>query len=162
MNVNFYRCFTDSVTIRTVAFFVSFSYTYFGGCMGNTAEMPENEIKSELSRAYIHAVASRAGCACQWADRQTDNLGIDATIRFRGNFERLQNTNRLVTFDIQVKSTSQGIRYDGQGRIIYDGLTKVRYDDYRDANRTIPLFLILFDLPENSVEWLTLVVSGIY
>jgi hypothetical protein len=48
-------------------------------------KMPQNEIQSELSRAYIHAVVSRVGCACQWADRQTDNMGIDLTIRFKGD-----------------------------------------------------------------------------
>jgi hypothetical protein len=117
--------------------------------------MPQNEIKSELSSVYVHAVASMAGCACNRAERQTDNLGIDLTIRFRGDFPNLPSPARLVTFDVQLKSGSN-ISFDNQNSIVLDGLDKKNYDDYRDDRRNPPIFLILFVLPENSDEWLKL------
>jgi hypothetical protein len=117
--------------------------------------MPQNEIKSELSSVYVHAVASMAGCACNRAERQTDNLGIDLTIRFKGDFPNLPISSRLVTFDVQLKSCSH-ISSDEQNRIVLDGLDKKHYDDYRDDRRTPPIFLILFVLPENPDEWLKL------
>jgi hypothetical protein len=46
----------------------------------------DNDIKSELSYAYLHAVASRAGCECQVAGRHSDNQGIDAVVIGSGDF----------------------------------------------------------------------------
>jgi hypothetical protein len=120
--------------------------------------MTQNEIQSELNRAYIHAAASRVCCACQWADRQTDNFGIDLTIRFKGDISTLQGlkVSQTVVFDVQLKSCSQSVQYDKQDRIIFDGLKKSCYDDLRNDNRNPSAFLILFILPENPDEWLKL------
>ena len=37
--------------------------------------LSEKEIESELSYAYLHAVASRAGFACEYAGRHSDRAG---------------------------------------------------------------------------------------
>ena len=41
-------------------------------------------IESELSYAYLHAVASRAGFSCTHADRHLDSAGVDAQIQEDG------------------------------------------------------------------------------
>ena len=38
----------------------------------------EQNIESELSYAYLHAVASRAGIICENAGRHSDEAGVDA------------------------------------------------------------------------------------
>ena len=38
--------------------------------------LSENDIKSELSYASLHAIAARAGCECQVSQRHSDNRGI--------------------------------------------------------------------------------------
>ncbi len=118
--------------------------------------LPENEIKCELSNAYVHAVASRLGCRVQWSGRQYDNLGIDAKLCFQGNFNNLPVAISRVEIDIQVKSTSQYIELDQKGRIIFDGLTKNVYNQFRASNNPIPCFIVLFVLPNNAEEWLCL------
>lgn len=119
--------------------------------------MPENEIKCELSQAYVHAVVSRLGCVCQWANRQLDNLGIDAIVRFEGSFPKHPEARNSLTLDVQVKSTSQNLEFDASGeRIIFDGLTKNVYDRFRDKNRSVPALLVLLSLPNDSQQWLRL------
>jgi len=51
--------------------------------------LSDNDIKSELSYAYLHAVASRAGMACEVAGRHSDGAGVDATIRAKERFDSL-------------------------------------------------------------------------
>jgi hypothetical protein len=63
--------------------------------------LTENDIKAELSYAYLHAVASRAGCAAVW----TDGTGVDAVVRVRQRFaDDSQYTN--FSIDVQLKATS--------------------------------------------------------
>jgi hypothetical protein len=67
--------------------------------------LTENDIKAELSYAYLHAVASRAGCAAVWTDRHTDGTGVDAVVRVRQRFaDDSQYTN--FSIDVQLKATS--------------------------------------------------------
>jgi hypothetical protein len=49
--------------------------------------LSENNIKSELSYAYLHAVAARAGLGCHATDRHTDGAGVDAVLRARERFD---------------------------------------------------------------------------
>ena len=39
-----------------------------------------NDIESELSYAYLHAVVSQAGMSCKMGNRHEDGNGIDATV----------------------------------------------------------------------------------
>lgn len=50
------------------------------------ALLPGNEIESELSYAYLHAVAAKAGMGCEVSGRHSDKQGIDATVTASGNF----------------------------------------------------------------------------
>ncbi|NLZ59725.1 MAG: DUF4365 domain-containing protein [Lentisphaerae bacterium] len=64
----------------------------------------KQDIESELSYAYLYAVAAKAGFACQVSDRLSDNHGIDATVRV---FEKMSQDSVLTDFsmDLQLKAT---------------------------------------------------------
>jgi hypothetical protein len=115
--------------------------------------MQINEIKSELSVAYIRAVAARLGCSFDESGRQADNMGIDLTLRLEGKFP--ESDRRIVALDIQVKSTSSPLKYDPQGRgIILDGLSREVYENYSEVQRSPAGIIVLFVLPDNSNDWL--------
>ena len=40
--------------------------------------LTEQNIEAELSYAYLHAVASRAGFSCEYRNRHLDGAGVDA------------------------------------------------------------------------------------
>ena len=54
--------------------------------MKKGSNTPINDIKSELSYAYFHAVASRVGGAISPTSRLQDNMGIDAFFKIQGKF----------------------------------------------------------------------------
>lgn len=67
--------------------------------------LSENNIKSELSYAFLHAVAARAGLACHATDRHSDGAGVDAVLRARERFEP-DSIFTDFTVEVQLKATS--------------------------------------------------------
>src|SRR5205807_3879171 len=68
--------------------------------------LTQYDVEAELSYAYLHAVAAKAGMACQCSTRLADNAGIDATIHAVDDF----GPNAVLTdisLHIQLKATSQ-------------------------------------------------------
>ena len=68
--------------------------------------LTRNNILSELSYAYLHAVASRAGFSCEVAGRHSDGAGVDARVGWK---ERL-DPNTVHTnddFRVQLKATTK-------------------------------------------------------
>jgi hypothetical protein len=60
-----------------------------------------NEIESELSYAYLHAVTSRAGLNCKIENRHADNYGSDAIVDY---FDAIPGSYRTdVSLRIQLK-----------------------------------------------------------
>jgi hypothetical protein len=61
-------------------------------------------IESELSYAYLHAVASRCGFCCEVTGRHSDAAGVDAVLRVHG---RLVDDSVFTQFtiDVQLKAT---------------------------------------------------------
>jgi Domain of unknown function (DUF4365) len=110
-------------------------------------------IESELSYAYLHAVASKAGMSVREATRHEDNAGIDATLTAWGPFKDggyLQE----VDFKIQLKATikTPGIK-DSHLSYFLSGVK--RYNDLRATDIATPRFLVVLFLPENADNWLT-------
>jgi Domain of unknown function (DUF4365) len=65
--------------------------------------LPSNDIESELSYAYLHAVASKAGMNCKLGNRHDDNYGTDAEV---GYFDVIPNCWRTdVPLRVQLKAT---------------------------------------------------------
>lgn len=96
--------------------------------------------KEHISRAYLHAMATRAGYTI--ANWNVDKDGVDATIRHRG-----------LMVDIQLKCTCVPVTTkSGYGY----RLDKRTYDLLRDAARSAPGYLVLMIVPEDISEWIVL------
>jgi hypothetical protein len=111
-----------------------------------------NDIESELSYSYLHAVVSKAGASCKITNRHEDNRGIDAQITAWSPFA---NGGYLEEIDIkiQLKATTSELKIK-DGCITYFLDETKRYDDLRMPNLSIPRFLVVMFLPKNEVDWL--------
>ncbi len=109
-------------------------------------------IESELSYAYLHAIASRAGIICENTGRHTDEAGVDAVLRVKGT---LAADSVLTQFpvEVQLKATKQvPIEQDGK----YSHSLKVKnYDELRSTNTGAPQLLIVLFLPTDAAMWLS-------
>jgi hypothetical protein len=109
--------------------------------------LSENDIKEELSYAYLHALASRAGFGI---DRTTkDRDSIDVTLSARG---WLAEESRLMSpkLDFQLKATSQ---IEVRETDFAFRLPLKNYDDLRQVSM-VPRLLLVLLLPEDPGEWL--------
>lgn len=80
--------------------------------------MTPQDIEAELSYAYLHAVASRAGVACQAVTRTHDNLGIDAMLCMAADFGEGAVLTE-VALHIQLKATTKRPTRRHDGRLGY-------------------------------------------
>jgi hypothetical protein len=117
----------------------------------NTTMLSENDVKSELSYAYLHAVSAHAGFGCSATNRHLDGAGVDAQVDVK---RRLHPQSRFTSFSLhfQLKATSQNLAIV-RGNCSYS-LEVPHYDKLRDPAAYIPRFMVLFELPEASEEWL--------
>jgi hypothetical protein len=111
----------------------------------------ENDIKSELSYAYFHAVAARAGCSCQCSNRLTDNMGIDVDLKATGQFSPPPARTVLSVY-VQLKATSQKLPVK-KGKFSLR-IEKSQYNKMRITTVSNQWILVLFILPEISTSWL--------
>ena len=109
-------------------------------------------IESELSYAYLHAVASKAGMACNVAGRHEDNNGVDATLTAWGPFT---NGGYLTEVDIkvQLKATTATPTDDGTNLSYFlSGVN--RYNDLRTETVNAARILVVLFLPADAQNWL--------
>jgi len=113
--------------------------------------LTENNIKAELSYAYLHAVASRAGFACEVSGRHEDGVGVDARLRVK---ERFGKTSTLTNFtvDVQLKSTSKQPTASND-KYAYP-LPLKNYDELRSEDCQAPQLLVVLFLPRDDKQWL--------
>lgn len=113
-----------------------------------------NDKESELSYAYLHAVASSVGASCGIASRSLDGNGIDATITGWGPFP---NGGYLeeITIHIQLKATV-GTPVEKNGHFSYFLKDNKRYDALRVDTVSVPRILVVLFLPANAADWLTI------
>lgn len=109
--------------------------------------MTRNEQKQQLSIAYVHAVAARAGYACQVTN--VDNDSIDVQIAARG-FVHNRAVLRSPRIEVQLKATSQPISNDHH---LSFPLPVKNYDDLREPV-LVPRLLIILLLPRDDSQWL--------
>lgn len=111
-----------------------------------------NDIESELSYAYLHAVAAKAGMECSPTARHSDNHGVDARIRAWGPFPSGGFLTE-VNIDVQLKATiSQP--FDSGSALSYAIKGIERFDALRsDTVETTRILVVLF-LPPDSAQWL--------
>lgn len=108
-------------------------------------------IEAELSYAYLHAVAAKAGISCKPADRHDDAEGVDAELNFRGPTTHAYLKH--IQLNIQLKSTiSEGGK--NSDYLSYFLAGKHRYDKLRTNDSEIYKILVVLFLPEDSSVWL--------
>jgi hypothetical protein len=73
---------------------------------GPSDPLSKNDIESELSDAYLHAVASKAGVNCSLTGRHLDNRSIDAQLTSWGPFTSDALLHE-VDLKVQLKSTTR-------------------------------------------------------
>ncbi|WP_168210326.1 DUF4365 domain-containing protein [Persicimonas caeni] len=109
--------------------------------------MSTNDIKEELSYAYVHAVASKTAFSCDRVSKDRDS--IDVTIRAKGKLAEDSKVYSPV-LDLQLKATSNATIREGQ--VVFD-LKMKNYDELRERSQT-PRLLVVLVLPANEDEWL--------
>jgi hypothetical protein len=114
--------------------------------------MTDQDIESELSYAYLHAVAAKIGAGCQVAARQFDNAGIDANLHQVKEF----SSNAFltdITINIQLKATTKEVEeIDGRYPYFLDNVD--RYNVLRAETALPPKLLVVLFLPKNKEKWL--------
>lgn len=103
--------------------------------------LSQQDIESELSYAYLHAVSSRAGFPCEYTTRLVDGAGVDAIIR--NQYDWLEEDSLLSTFaiHIQMKATIQLPDAGNGGRVWVLGVQLSRTKSSRSRR---PLKLVMF------------------
>ncbi|OZB55354.1 MAG: hypothetical protein B7X35_09125 [Halothiobacillus sp. 14-56-357] len=110
-------------------------------------------IESELSYAYLHAVAAHASVACKVSGRHDDNAGVDAELTAWGPFPS-GGYRQEVDVKVQLKATVQSpILVDDSISYSLSGIG--RYNDLRAETVSTPRILVVLFLPANSADWLT-------
>lgn len=110
-------------------------------------------VESELSYAYLHAVASRAHVACEITGRHEDNAGVDARLVGWGPFPG-GGYRSEVDIKVQLKAT---IKKPAEvGNCLSYRLEGIkRYDSLRTEAVFTPRILVVLFLPAESEKWLT-------
>lgn len=110
--------------------------------------LPRNQRQEDFSRAYVRAVAARAGVSC--SDFIND-FGIDMCLRDVEEVGR-RFSDSGDQIDVQVKSTGRAIVTDME--VIYD-LECRTYDLLRHAHPRCARVLVLVLLPPDEDLWLS-------
>ncbi len=113
--------------------------------------LTENNIRAELSYAYLHAVAARAGFACEEGNRHEDGIGVDAKLRARERFG-VDSVVTNFTVDVQLKATSAEPA-EVDSKYTYS-LRLKNYNELRSVECQAPQLLIVLFLPADSAQWL--------
>lgn len=109
-------------------------------------------VESELSYAYLHAVASSVGVCVSDANRHQDNAGIDATLTSWGPFPE-GSLLKEVDLKVQLKATVKPpvLRND---HFSYELQGIQRYHDLRSEALATPRILVVLFLPQDQRHWL--------
>ena len=106
------------------------------------------QIESELSLAYLHAVAAKAGYAIDVP--AIDNDSVDAIISARGRVDT-DSIAKSPKIDVQLKATINWA-VNNRKEIPYK-LNLKNYNELR-GNTMVPRLLVLLCLPSMPVDWL--------
>lgn len=108
-------------------------------------------IESELSYAYLHAVAARAGAACTVTNRHEDNVAIDARLIGWGQFPG--GTLTEVEINVQLKATiATPVDNGNTYSFPLDGISA--YNHLRATTKATPRLLVVLFLPPDRLDWL--------
>jgi hypothetical protein len=114
--------------------------------------LTSQNIEAELSYAYLHAVASRAGIICERSGPPTDDAGVDAVLRIKG---RLAEDSRLTSFTVDVQLKATAAQPAVQGGCYAFPLKMKNYDELRSTRTSAAQLLVVLYLPADAREWLS-------
>ncbi len=114
--------------------------------------LTELNIEAELSYAYLHAVASKAGFACEYTTRHMDSQAVDAIVREDGRFLAPDSVLGSFAAHLQLKATRQRLR-EINARWSFS-LPLHQYNRLRASHIKNPRILVVMQLPPNPEEWL--------
>lgn len=110
-------------------------------------------VESELSYAYLHAVASHAQCGCKVTSRHEDNTGVDAQLVGWGPFEG-GGYRTEVDIKVQLKATvSEPTVIDDCFSYSFRGISQ--YNDLRSEAVATPRILVVLFLPKEHQDWIS-------
>lgn len=111
-------------------------------------------IESELSYAYLHAVASAAGASCSITTRHEDNTGVDAKLVAWGPFPG-GGYRTEVDIKVQLKATTS-VPANSSGCLSYSLKGIPQYNDLRSDAVATPRILVVLFLPSpDAAEWIS-------
>lgn len=115
--------------------------------------LSDQNVESELSYAYLHAVSAHAGVACDAAGRHPDNAGVDATLTGWGPFPN-GGYRQEVNINVQLKATVKEPTLVGSSySYSLEGIQ--RYNDLRTDAVSLPRILVVLFLPKGREKWIT-------
>jgi hypothetical protein len=116
--------------------------------------LSNNDIESELSYAYLHAVASKAGVMSKHVTRHEDNKGIDAHLTAWGPFPEGGYLNEI-DLKIQLKA-KKGVPPCQNAHFSYflQDRNSKRYNELRAETTSTHRILVILFLPDSIEEWL--------
>ena len=111
--------------------------------------LSEEDVKEHLSRAYVYAVATKAGFAFQPIDIDRDS--IDVQIKAHG---RVNEASKITSpqIELQLKATTNCV-LDSHGSNFRLSIPIKNYNDLR-SNRATPAILVVLFLPDNPDDWI--------
>jgi hypothetical protein len=112
--------------------------------------LTEENVKEQLSYAYLHAVAAKAELQCTPVD-SVDNDSTDVQLRAANFSDDLVSTSPR--FEVQLKATAAVNVADGEDYFPYD-LKKKNYEDLRDTDRYMEAVLVVLIMPDEPERWL--------
>lgn len=117
--------------------------------------MTEEHIKEAISKKFIGLIASKCGyCTSEPSqDYGRDLSVIEVGCRIENDKSRYSETGRELKF--QLKATTENTVTVTSDFIKYDLDAKNYNDLIERRNSKTPLILVLFILPTNNVEWLS-------
>jgi hypothetical protein len=114
--------------------------------------LSSQNIESELSYAYIHAVAAAAGAECNCTGRHSDNAGVDAKLTGWGPFD-VPTLRQEVDINVQLKATTKSpVLIQSKLSYSFSGIAK--YDDLRSDQVSTPRILVVLFLPQDQSAWI--------
>jgi len=107
--------------------------------------LPENELKEELSYAYIHTIAARAGFSCDRPHKDRQSMDVQINSEGPACTDYLFHQAHL---GVQLKATAIELP---EGDISFS-LPIKNYNDLRRP-QVIPRVLVVFVLPPDAHQW---------
>jgi hypothetical protein len=115
--------------------------------------LTDQNVESELSYAYLHAVAAHAKVGCEITGRHEDNAGVDARLIGWGPFPN-GGYRHEIDIKVQLKATVKNpVEVGDCFSYSFSGIK--RYDNMRTDAISTPRILVVLFLPPTKPEWIT-------